>query len=65
MNYPSVYLFSVENEYCGRIVAIVAMSEEKAIEEVKDEYSVCSIKLLKPISVENVGTLKEIYRFDR
>jgi hypothetical protein len=64
MSYPDVYLFSVENENCVRIIAIVAMSEEEALEEVQSEYSTCNPVLLENISIQQTGTMKEIYRFD-
>lgn len=64
MSYPDVYLFSVENENCVRIIAIVAMSEEEALEEVQSEYSTCNPALLENISIQQTGTMKEIYRFD-
>lgn len=64
MSYPDVYLFSVENENCGKVIAVVAMSEEEAWKEIKDEYSTCDIELLENVSIKQTGTIKEIYRFD-
>ena len=64
MSYPDVYLFSVENENCVRIIAIVSISEEEARKEIQDEYSSCDAALLENVSIQQTGTMKEIYRFD-
>lgn len=61
---PDVFIFCVENEDCVRIIAVVAMNEGDAYHQVKDEYSTCDVELLESVPIQNLGVMKEIYRFN-
>lgn len=60
MNYPYVFLFYINNNIFCKIISIVAMSEENAIEKIKGKYSNCYVELLESISIQNLGEIKEI-----
>lgn len=65
MSYPSVYLFSVDNlNNIIKVVSIVEMSEEIALEQITDKYSEHIIELLEAVSIQTTGEIKTVFEID-
>lgn len=64
MSYPDVYMFKVTSGYSIRIIAILAMSEESALEAIENEYSDSTIELIESVSIMVLDTPKEIFEID-
>lgn len=65
MSYPSVYLFSVDNlNNIIKVVSIVEMSEEIALEQITDKYSEHIIELLEVVSIQTTGEIKTVFEID-
>jgi hypothetical protein len=54
VSYPEVYIFEAQDEFRSKILAIVAMSEENALEQVQRKYSDHFIYFIKSIKIDTI-----------
>lgn len=64
MSTPYVFIFTVSSENYIRIVSVVSMSEESALEAIENEYGDSTIEFIEFVSIMVLDTPKEIFEID-